>query len=250
MRLRGRVAIVTGAARGQGKAIAISLAKEGANVVGADILDEELNKVAKEMTTIGRENIILHVDVSKNEDIQSLVKATIEKFGKVDILVNNAGIVSLTPFEELSLEEWRRIMAVNLDSMFMLSQEVTKHMKKQLYGKIINSASIAGQEGGLFTSPAYAVSKAGVICLTKSMARALAKYNIMVNAISPGFIDTPMTNWWPDEIKKKNIEKIPLARAGTPQDVANVVIFLSSSESDYITGHVINIDGGMISIYL
>jgi len=137
-----------------------------------------------------------------------------------------------------------------LDSVFMLSQEAVKHMKKQRRGKIISSSSIAGQEGGLFTSPAYAVSKAGIICLTKSMARAFAKYNIMVNAISPGFIDTPMTNWWPEEVKKKNVEKIPLGRAGTPQDVAKVVVFLASSESDYITGHVINIDGGMISIYL
>ena len=250
MELKGRVAIVTGAARGQGKAIALSFAKEGANVVGADILDKELNKVAEEIKTIRVESVTLHVDVSKKEEIQNLVKVTIEKFGRIDILVNNAGVVSLTPFEELTLEEWHKLMAINLDSAFLLSQEVVKHMKKQKYGKIINFASIAGQEGGLFTSPAYAVSKAGVICLTKSMARALAKYNIMVNAVSPGFIDTPMTNWWSEEAKKKNVEKIPLGRAGTPQDVAKVVLFLASSASDYITAHTINVDGGMVSIYL
>ncbi len=250
MKLEGRVAIVTGAARGMGRAIGLALAEEGANVVGADVLDDELHSLAEEIKKIGRDCMPLHVDVSKREDIQNLANLTVNRFGKIDILVNNAGIISFTPFEELGLDEWHKVLSVNLDSAFLLSQEVAKHMKKQSYGKIISTSSIAGQEGGLFTSPCYAVSKAGIICLTKSMARALAKYNIRVNAISPGVIDTPMTNWWSDELKRKNVEKIPLGRFGTPQDVANLVVFLASPQSDYITGHIINVDGGMISIYL
>ncbi len=246
MRLKDRVAIVTGAARGIGRGIALTLARAGANVVVADILDEEANKVAREINDIGTESIPVHVDVSKRDDVQNLAATTIGKLGRVDILVNNAGVISSTPFEELSIEEWHRIMAINLDSVLMCSQEVARHMKKQLYGKIVSVSSIAGEEGGRFSGPAYAVSKAGIICLTKCMARALAKYNITVNAIAPGVIDNGMTGRWSEQEKQENLQIIPLGRFGTPQDVANLVVFLSSAQSDYITGHTINVDGGKV----
>jgi 3-oxoacyl-[acyl-carrier protein] reductase len=160
--------------------------------------------------------------------------------------VNNAGIISTISFEKLRIEDWRKILAVNLDSVFMCSQEVAGYMKKRRYGKIISISSIAGQEGGMFSSPAYAVSKAGIICLTKCMARALAKYNIMVNAIAPGAIETGMTGRWTDEERKRNLGIIPLGRFGSPEDVGNLAVFLASAESDYVTGHTINVDGGKV----
>jgi len=246
MRLKDRVAVVTGAARGIGRGIALSLARAGANVVVADILDEEASEVAREINDIGPESVPVYANVSKREDIQNLVAITIGKLGRVDILVNNAGVISSTAFEELSTEEWHRVMAINLDSVLMCSQEVARHMKSQLYGKIVSISSIAGEEGGRFSGPAYAVSKAGIICLTKCMARALAPYNITVNAIAPGVIDSGMTGRWSEQERTANLQIIPLGRFGTPEDVANLVVFLSSPQSDYITGHTMNVDGGKV----
>jgi len=246
MRLKDEVAIVTGAARGIGRGIALALARAGANVVVADILYEEAKEVASEINDIGPESVPVHANVSKREDIQNLVDITIGKLGRVDILVNNAGVMSSTAFEELSTEEWHRIMAINLDSVLMCSQEVAGHMKKQLCGKIVSISSIAGEEGGRFSGPAYAVSKAVIICLTKCMARALAPYNITVNAIAPGVIDSGMTGRWSEQERTANLQIIPLGRFGTPEDVANLVVFLSSPQSDYITGHTIRVDGGKV----
>ncbi len=244
MKLQGRVAIVTGGARGIGKAIAAEFTKEGAKVVLIDIAEEELTKTAEELGRYG-EVISIKTDVSKVDEIQRAVQEVIRRYGRVDILVNNAGIFSRSSLEELTEESWDRIMKVNLTSAVMFSREVVKYMKDQGFGKIINMASLAGQVGGIYAGVDYAVSKAGLICLTKSLARRLAKYNILVNAVAPGVIESPMTAPWPEEVKAGFIQKIPLGRLGRPEDVAKVVLFLASDDSNYITGQIINVDGGI-----
>jgi 3-oxoacyl-[acyl-carrier protein] reductase len=244
LRLVGRVAIVTGGARGIGRAIAEEFLKEGAKVVIVDVLEEELMRTAKELSRYG-DITAVKADITKKEDREKVVKVTLEKYGRVDILVNNAGIFSTTSIEDMTEEQWDKVMNVNLKAAAMLSKEVIKYMKAQRYGKIINMSSLAGHVGGIFAGVDYAVSKAGLMCLTKSLAKRLAKYNILVNAVAPGVIESPMTAPWPEEVKKSFIEKIPLGRLGKPEDVAKVVVFLASDDSNYITGQIINVDGGI-----
>ncbi len=244
LKLQGRVSIITGAARGIGRAIAEEFIKEGAKVVLVDIAETELAKAAEELGRYG-EVTAIKADVSNVEEIRRVVEEVIRKYGRVDILVNNAGVFSTGPLEELTEEQWNRVMRINLTSAVMFSKEVVKYMKKQNFGKIINMASLAGQVGGIFAGIDYAVSKAGIICLTKALARRLARHNILVNAVAPGVIESPMTAPWPDEVKKGFIEKIPLGRLGRPEEVAKVVLFLASDDSNYITGQVINVDGGI-----
>lgn len=241
--LTDKIAIVTGASRGLGKAMATGLARAGANVVVADILD--VNETVEEIKKLGREAVGIKVDVSKKEDVERMVQQTIEKFGKVDILVNNAGIFRMAPAETMKEEDWDKVIAVNLKGQFLCAQEVGKRMIKQKSGKIINMASVAGKLA-FAQSAAYNASKAGVILMTKTLAAEWGKYNIQVNAVCPGVFATPMTE---DFLKDKNFlqmikRRVPLARYGEPEELIGAAIFLSSKASDYMTGHELVIDGG------
>lgn len=241
MKLENRSAIVTGSGRGIGRQIALTLAQKGANVLVADINIDNAAQTAAEISQLGVKSLALKVDVSEGSEVRAMVNRTIEEFGKVDILVNNAGIFSSVRISECSEEQWDRIMAINLKSVFLCSQAVMPLMKERKYGKIISLASVAGKVGGLFASAAYAVSKAGVICITKSLAKELAPYGVNVNAIAPGVIETDMTANHPDFRPQ-----IPLARIGKPQEVANCALFLASDDSSYITGATIDVNGGMV----
>lgn len=246
MRLKGKVAIITGGARGIGKAIALKFAYEGASIVLVDVLEDELYGSAREIKDIGSEVLVIKADVSIVSELEKIVSNAIKLFNKIDILVNNAGIFSHSSLEELTEEQWHRVIDVNLKSALFLSKYVAIYMKKQGGGKIINIASTAGITGGYYAGIDYSISKAGIITLTKALARRLAKYNIKVNAIAPGIIDSPMTRSWPKEVIEDLVKKIPLGRLGKPEDVANVAAFLASDEADYITGQVIIVDGGLL----
>jgi 2-deoxy-D-gluconate 3-dehydrogenase len=241
--LEGKIAIVTGASRGLGKAMAIGLAKAGAIVVVTDVLDtsETVNEIKK----INRESFGLKVDVSNKSVVESMVKQILKKFGRIDILVNNAGILRTSDAEKLDIEDWRKVIDINLTGQFLCAQAVGKHMIRQRSGKIINISSIAGLSGYASSAP-YSASKAGVISLTKTLAAEWGKYYINVNAICPGIFATDMTkDYLKDEQFKSMIKtKVPLARYAEPEELIGTVVFLASKASDYITGHSIVIDGG------
>lgn len=249
--LKDKVAIITGARKGMGKSHALVLAKAGAKVVVSDISEEDCQNVVKEIEKTGGEALAVKCDVSKKEEIETMVEKTIEKFGRIDILVNNAGIFQLKPFLELTEEEWDRTLDINLKGYFLCAQAVAKEMIKQKSGVIINVASVAmGQQGvGLPNSVHYCASKGGVVGMTESLAIELAPYNIRVNAIAPGLIETPMIN--PIKSDPKAIEamltRIPLHRAGKPEEISNAVLFLASEKSSYMTGSTVVIDGGWLA---
>jgi NAD(P)-dependent dehydrogenase (short-subunit alcohol dehydrogenase family) len=241
--LTGRVAIVTGASRGLGRAISKGLANAGADIVAADILD--VKTVVMEIEELERVALGIKVDVSNKKDVLTMVKKTLEKFNRINILVNNAGIFRMSPIEEMKEEDWQKVIDVNLKGQFLCSQEVGNQMIKHKSGKIINIASVAG-EFGYAQSAAYNASKAGVISLTKTLAVEWGKYNIQTNAICPGVISTDMTQ---DFIKDENFlqmikTRVPLARYGEPEDLVGAAVFLSSRASDYVSGHSLTVDGG------
>ena len=240
MRLRDRVAIITGGGQGIGRATCLLLAKEGANIVIAEHNPTTAETVGKEIEALGGRSLIFQTDVSDSNSVRSMVNQTLDAFGRIDILVNNAGIFSYTQIEECTEEEWDRIMAVNLKGPFLCSQAVIGTMKKQGYGRIISLGSLAGQVGGLVSSAPYAASKAGVMCLTKSLARALGPHNITVNAIAPGVAATDMTTNHPDLTAQ-----MVLGRVAEPVEVANAILFLASDEGSYVTGITLNVNGGM-----
>ncbi len=250
MKLEGQVAIVTGAGQGIGRAIAKTLAGEGAAVVVNDINLEKASKVAEEIKGQGGKALPIKADVSKRDEIDNLVKETLTSFQKVDILVNNAGIAKLTPSLELDEEQWDSTIDTNLKGQFLCSQAVARHMVKQKRGKIINITSLAAHTGtpGLL---AYSASKGGVVQLTKVLAVEWGKHNITVNAVSPGLTITELVKSVfkerPDVLE--GVERIPLKRPATPEDIANTVLFLASPESDYISGQVIAVDGGTLSVH-
>jgi 3-oxoacyl-[acyl-carrier protein] reductase len=250
MRLKEQVAIVTGAGQGIGRAIALTLAREGATVVVNDIDPEKAEKVAEEVRSEGGQALPVQADVSKAKDVDTLVKKTVDNFKRVDILINNAGVVKLMRLLELTEAEWDRTMSVNVKGQFLCSKTVIPHMIKQKRGKIVNIASLASHIGAPGMA-AYGASKGGVVQLTKATAVEVGKYNIMVNAVSPGLTMTELIKSAvkdrPDFIE--GMDRIPLRRAAEPEDIANVVLFLASSESDYITGQVIVVDGGLMAIH-
>lgn len=243
-RLSGKTAIVTGAARGLGKGIALKLAQEGANVVVADVLIESARETAKEIESLGGKAIGLQADISNLEQVEALFQSAVEQFGKVDIVVNNAGINKDAMLHKTSDEQWDKVIAVNLTGTFYMMREAAKRMRDQESGRIINiaSASWLGNVG----QTNYSASKAGVVGMTKTATRELARKNITCNAICPGFIDTDMTRGVPEKVWEMMVAKIPAGRAGKPEDVANLVAFLASDEAAYINGEVINVGGGMV----
>lgn len=250
-KLKDKVAIVTGARRGMGRTHALTLAKAGAKVVVSDISLEDCQKVVEEIEKEKGEAIAVKCDVTKKEEVDEMVKRTIEKFSKVDILVNNAGICQFKPFLELTEEEWDKTLDINLKGYFLCAQAAAKEMAKQKSGVIINIASVAmGQQGVGFPSIVhYCASKGGIVGMTEALAVELAPHNIRVNAVAPGMIDTPMIEATKSDPKMMEamLAKIPMHRAGKPEEVSNLVLFLASDGSSYMTGSTVVVDGGWLA---
>lgn len=243
MRLEGKIAIVTGGGRGLGRGIAIKLAKEGAQVVISDVAMDSAIEVVEEIEIMGGKGIAVKGNVANLEEVSQLFECTLKEFGKLDIVVNNAGINRDSMLHKMSIEQWNQVIAVNLTGTFYMTQAASKIMREQEYGSIINisSASWLGNIG----QANYAASKAGVVGLTKTASRELARKGVTCNVICPGFIETDMTRAIPEKVWDIMVGKIPMCRAGKPEDVANMIAFLASDEARYITGEVINIGGGM-----
>ncbi len=245
MVLKDKVAMITGAARGIGKEIALVFAREGADIAICDVNPDTLKSAAAEIEATGRRAFTALVDVTKPSDVDSFVQKILDKFKKIDILVNNAGITRDGLLVRMSEADWDAVLDVNLKGAFNCMKAVAKVMMKQRDGKIVNIASIIGIMGNAGQAN-YASSKGGLIALTKTVAKELASRNIRVNAIAPGFIQTDMTAKLSDEVKQEMLKHIPLGSLGAPQDVANLALFLVSDGSAYITGQVVQVDGGMV----
>lgn len=243
--LEGKVALVTGAARGIGRAIAESLASEGADIALCDLKEEWLSDAADAVKASGRKAICVGADVSDSQAVGEAVGRTLEEFGKLDVLVNNAGITKDTLLIRMGEEDWDSVLAVNLKGAFLFTKAVAKPMMKQRSGAIVNIASIIGLIGNAGQCN-YAASKAGLIALTKSSAKELAARNVRVNAVAPGFIESKMTESLPEDVRSKMLDAIPLKRFGSPSDVARAVLFLAGDESSYMTGQVLTVSGGMV----
>lgn len=244
-KLDGKTAVVTGASRGIGRAIALQLATEGANVVvNFSGSEQKAQQVVEEIKTLGANAIAVQANVSDSDSVQNLMSTALEQFGSIDILVNNAGITRDNLLMRMKEDEWDDVMNTNLKGVFLCTKAVTRQMMKQRAGRIINISSIVGVMGNAGQAN-YVAAKAGVIGLTKTSARELASRNILVNAVAPGFITTEMTDTLPEDIKNSMLAQIPLASLGQPEDIAKAVIFLASEDSSYMTGQTLHIDGGM-----
>ncbi len=244
--LKGKVAVITGSSRGIGKSVAEKLAEAGANIVVTDILVETGETTAKEIANkYNVETIFVESNVTNKDSCIALAKATIEKFGKIDILVNNAGITRDGLFMRMKEENFDLVMDINLKGAFNTTQAFYRTMTKQRTGNIINMASISGLMGNI-GQVNYSASKAGLIGMTKSLAREGAKRNIRVNAIAPGYIQSDMTDVLSPEVKEAMLKNVPSEKMGTPEDVANAVLFLASELANYITGQTLSVNGGMI----
>jgi 3-oxoacyl-[acyl-carrier protein] reductase len=249
-RFSGQVAIVTGAGRGMGKATALTLARDGAAIVVNDVRRELAEAVAEEIKAAGGRALVFVADVSNEAEVQAMVDAAVEQLGSVDILVNNAGILrSTTPLEDIPLQEWELMMTINVTGVFLCTKAVLPIMKAKRSGKIVNVSSSAGRSTSTFGGAHYTTSKAAVLGLSRHTAREAAPYNINVNAVAPGSMDTEMVRELatPEHMQSES-QKIPLRRLGTAQDEANLVAFLCSEESSYITGATIDINGGDLII--
>ena len=241
-----KCALITGATRGIGKQIAITLAKQGYNIaLNYRKENEELENTKKEIEKIGVQILAVKGDVANFEDCENFVKQVIERFGQIDVLVNNAGITKDMLLMRMKREDFEQVIDTNLVGTFNVTKNVVPYMMKARSGRIINISSVVGISGNAGQTN-YSASKAGIIGFTKSLAKEIASRNILVNAVAPGFIETNMTDVLKDDVKQEIAKNIPLKRMGTTQDVANVVKFLASDDSSYITGQVINVDGGML----
>lgn len=246
MSLQGKNALVTGSSRGIGKAIALELAKQGANVAVNYAGNEQLaEEVVQEIKALGVESFTIKADVANEDDVKQMVKEVTKTFGSIDILVNNAGITRDNLLMRMKVDEFDQVIDTNLKGTFLCTKAVARPMMKQRYGRIVNVASIVGVSGNPGQAN-YVAAKAGVIGLTKSTAKELASRNILVNAVAPGFITTDMTDVLNDEQKEAILSQIPLEKLGEPEDVAAVVRFLASDDAKYMTGQTLHVDGGMV----
>jgi len=244
MILKDKVALVTGAAQGIGRAIALKLANSGADVVIVDMNLDKAQETAREAERLGRRALALRANIANLQEAEAMADEAVAKLGAVHIMVNNAGITRDALILRMKEEDWDAVINVNLKGVFNCTKAVVKHMSKQRYGRIVNIASIVGEMGNAGQAN-YSASKAGVIALTKTVAREFATRNITCNAVAPGFIDTAMTQALSEKVKEELAKQIPMGRLGTPEDVAEGVLFLVSETTGYITGQVLNINGGM-----
>ena len=242
--VQGKVALVTGASRGIGRSISLALAAQGAKIVAVDVDLQATEEFVAELKAAGTEAIAIQGNVTVAADVDQMVKIAKETFDRIDILVNNAGITRDALLLRMKDADWDAVLDVNLKGAFLCTRAVAKLMTKQRYGRIINIASVVGQMGNAGQAN-YCASKAGLMGLTRSNARELAKRNITVNAVAPGFISTAMTDALPEEKRQELAAQIPLARLGSAEDIANAVLFLAAEKTGYITGQVIGVNGGM-----
>src|SRR5437879_6390495 len=246
MKLKGRTALVTGGSRGIGRAIALALAEEGADVAINYVSSEPAAKeVVEQIRKIGRQSILAQADVGDYPDTFRMAQDVLKQFGHLDILVNNAGISSDKTFVKMDHASWRKVLAINLDGVFNCTKVFVDQMLAQGYGRVVNMTSVIGQIGN-FGQANYAASKAGVAAFTKSLAKELASKGVTVNAIAPGFIETEMVRGIPDKVKEKLLAQIPLKRFGTAEEVARAVCYIVSTDGDYITGAELSINGGLL----
>ena len=247
MRFQGKTAIITGGARGIGRAIAEDLVSEGGSVIISDIDLDSASKTARQIGEFsGGRAVPFKADIREKEDILSLMKWAIKEFGRIDIFCNNAGICTSPSIEDISVENWDDMMNINLRGVFFCCQALLPIMKKQRQGRILNMASLAGKVGGLAAGAHYSASKAGVICLTKSFARALAPYGVTVNALAPGPVDTDMLLTLPPERRKTMLNQCPLGRFADTSDIAGAALFLLSDSAGHITGATLDVNGGLL----
>jgi 3-oxoacyl-[acyl-carrier protein] reductase len=245
-RLTGRVALITGGGSGIGRDIALLFAQNGATVAVVDINETAIQEVVAEITAGGNRALAIRCDVTRPDQVKAAVEATVDRFNELQILVNNAGICPLRSFEDISLEEWHNVLAVNLTGPFLFSQAALPYLRRAgSKGRIINMGSVAGQIGGIMVGAHYTVSKGGLMALTRQLAKVLAPARATVNSISPGTTDTALTQAWPAETRASLVKQIPLGRLGESRDVANVALFLASDEAEFITGATINVNGGL-----
>ncbi len=242
--LDGRVAMVTGASQGIGRACAVALARAGAQVALAARNSAKLAEVAAEIEAAGGKAMPFEMDLASEDSVKAVTKAVVAEYGKLEILVNNGGITRDNLMLRMKLADWNAVLQTNLTGAFLLTQAASSSMLKARWGRIINISSVVGETGQAGQAN-YAASKAGLIGLTMSLARELASRNITVNAVAPGYISTPMTDVLNDQQRSAMLTQIPLDRAGTPEDVASAVVFLASDQASYITGHVLDVNGGM-----
>ncbi len=241
MRLQDRVAIVTGGARGIGRAIGRAFAAEGARVALADVDGESLEVAGRET---GAFTVV--ADVADEDSVRAMVDVVVQRHGKIDILVNNAGVCPLTPFESIGREEWDRVLAINLTGAFLCSQCLAPLMTRQRYGRIINISSVAGKMGGVTVGVHYAVTKAGLLGLTWSLAKLVASSGVTVNAIAPVTVETDLTRDWSSDVLERIRQSIPMGRLARVDDVASAAVFLASDEAGFITGEVLDVNGGFL----
>jgi 3-oxoacyl-[acyl-carrier protein] reductase len=246
MRFQEQVAVITGAARGIGRAIALAFVGEGAKVALVDIDGEAMERVREEIGTRGGQALPIPCDISRSSDVGEMVNRVLRRFGRIDVLVNNAGIIRRGTIETVTEEDWDRVIAINLKGTFNCCKAVVAPMKKQGGGKIVNVSSISGKMGDITSAPGYGPSKAGGDALMKTLARQLAPYGIRANAVAPHAIETEMSAQWSEERRREIIAAIPLGRLGRPEDVAQAVLFLASDAASFITGEILDVNGGAL----
>jgi 3-oxoacyl-[acyl-carrier protein] reductase len=245
MRLEGRVALITGGANGIGKETAFTFAREGAKIVVADFSDAAGQEVVAQLKEQGTEALFIKVDVSNRQSVDAMVETVMLTYGQIDVLVNNAGITQDAMLSKMTVDQWQKVIDVNLSGVFHCTQAVLPHMVAQGRGKVINTSSVVGVHGNIGQTN-YAATKAGVIGMTKTWAKELGRKGICVNAVAPGFIETGMVAKVPDKVIQQMIDKVPLQRLGQPSDIANAYLFLASDESNYVTGTVLEVNGGIV----